>query len=103
MDMNKLMQQAQEMQKKMGALQEELAEKEVTAESGGGAVQVRFNGKQELLGLKIDPKVVDPEDTDLLEDLLLAAFQEGQKKAQAMAQEEMSQVTGGLGGLPGLF
>ena len=103
MDMNKLMQQAQEMQKKMGALQEELAQKEVEAESGGGAVRVRFNGKQELLGLTIDSKVVDPEDTDLLEDLLLAAFQEGQKKAAAMAQEEMSQVTGGLGGLPGLF
>ncbi len=103
MDMNKLMQQAQQMQQRMGQVQEELASKEVEAESGGGAVRVRFNGKQELLGLNIDPKVVDPEDSDLLEDLLLAAFQEGQRKAAKMAEAEMAKVTGGLGGLPGLF
>jgi len=103
MDMNKLMQQAQQMQQRMGQVQEELASKEIEAESGGGAVKVRFNGKQELLGLSIDPKVVDPEDSDLLEDLLLTAFQEGQKKSSQMAEAEMAKVTGGLGGMPGLF
>lgn len=103
MDMNKLMQQAQQMQQKMAQLQEELGEKEIESESGGGAVKVVFNGKQELRSLEIDPKIVDAEETDLLEDLLLAAFQEGQRKAAKMAEEEMQKVTGGLGGLPGLF
>jgi hypothetical protein len=101
--MNKLMQQAQQMQTRMGEVQKELAAREIEVESGGGAVKLRFNGKQELLGLTIDPKVVDPEETDLLEDLLLAAFQEGQKKAAKVAEEEMAKVTGGLGGMPGLF
>lgn len=103
MDMNKLMQQAQQMQSRMKQLQDELADHRVEAESGGGAVKVVFNGKQELVSLSIDPASVDPAEVDLLEDLLLAAFQEGHRRASAMAQEEMSKVTGGLGGLGGLF
>lgn len=103
MDMNKLMQQAQQMQSRMQQLQEELADHRVEAESGGGAVKVVFNGKQELISLTIDPASVDPAEVDLLEDLLLAAFQEGQRRAAAMAQQEMGKVTGGLGGLGGLF
>lgn len=103
MDMNKLMQQAQQMQARMQKMQEELADRRVEAESGGGAVKMVFNGKQELVSLTIDPKSVDPAEVDLLEDLLLAAFQEGQRRAAAMAQQEMAKVTGGLGGLGGLF
>ena len=104
MDMNKLMQQAQQMQANMQRLQEELKEKHVEAESGGGAVKVVYNGRQELVSLKIDPKSVDPDEVDLLEDLLLAALQEGQRKSQDMAQKEMQRVAGPLGGgLPGLF
>ena len=103
MDMNKLMQQAQQMQAQMQKMQEELADRRVEAESGGGAVKVVFNGKQELVSLSIDPASVDPEEVDLLEDLLLAAFQEGQRRASDMAQQEMGKVTGGLGGLGGLF
>jgi nucleoid-associated protein EbfC len=102
-DMNKLMQQAQQMQARMQKMQEELAEKRVETESGGGAVKMVFNGKQELVALTIDPKSVDPAEVDLLEDLLLAAFQEGQRRAATMAQQEMAKVTGGLGGLGGLL
>ncbi len=104
MDMNKLMQQAQQMQAAMQAAQEKLRDKTVDAESGGGAVKVSFNGKQELLTLSIDPSVVDPEEADMLEDLLLTAFQAGHRKAGAMAEKEMSKVAGpGAGGLGGLF
>jgi DNA-binding YbaB/EbfC family protein len=104
MDVNKLMQQAQQMQAQMQKVQEDLANKQVEAESGGGAVKVVFNGKQELVSLSIDPKSVDPEEVDLLEDLLLAAFQEGHRRAADLAQSEMGKVTGGLGGgLGGLF
>ncbi|HKK72477.1 MAG TPA: YbaB/EbfC family nucleoid-associated protein [Candidatus Krumholzibacteria bacterium] len=105
MDMNKLMQQAQQMQENMQKLQEELKDKQVEAESGGGAVKVVFNGRQELVSLKIDPTSVDPDEVDLLEDLILAAMQEGQRKASDMAQEEMKRVAGPLGGggIPGLF
>jgi len=103
MDMNKLMQQAQQMQKKMAQVQEELAKERVEAESGGGAVKVVFSGKQELVELHIDPSVVVAEETDLLEDLLLAALQEGQRRAARLAEEQMGRLTGGLGGLGGLL
>jgi DNA-binding YbaB/EbfC family protein len=104
MDMNKLMQQAQQMQAAMQGAQEKLADKSVDAESGGGAVKVSFNGKQELLTLSIDPSVVDPEDVDMLEDLILTAFQTGHRKAGEMAQKEMSRIAGpGAGALGGLF
>ena len=104
MDMNKLVQQAQQMQSNMAKLQEELKDKTVEAESGGGAIKVVYNGRQEIVSLSIDPKNVDPDEVDLLEDLLLAALQEGQRKASDMAQSEMQKVAGPLGGgLPGLF
>lgn len=105
MDMNKLVQQAQQMQANMQKLQEELKDKTVEAESGGGAIKVVYNGRQELVSLSIDPKTVDPDEVDLLEDLLLAALQEGQRKASDMAQSEMQKVAGPLGGggIPGLF
>jgi hypothetical protein len=104
MDMNKLMQQAQQMQAAMQAAQEKLRDKTVDAESGGGAIKVSFNGKQELLTLSIDPSVVDPEEADMLEDLILTAFQAGHRKAGELAQKEMSKVSGPMpGGLGGLL
>ncbi|MBF0547658.1 MAG: YbaB/EbfC family nucleoid-associated protein [Candidatus Riflebacteria bacterium] len=97
-----LMKQAQKMQEKMAQTQEELKKKTVEASVGGGVISVTFNGAQELLKITINKEVVDPEDVDTLQDLLLAAVNEGLKKSQEMVQEEMSKVTGGLN-IPGLF
>lgn len=102
MDMNQLMKQAQQMQQQMQKMQGELAERTVEAESGGGLVKVVLNGKQELVTITIDPKALDPEEADFLEDLILAAMQEGQKKVAEMTQEAMGGITGGMG-IPGLF
>jgi DNA-binding YbaB/EbfC family protein len=96
------MKQAQQMQQQMKKAQEELAEKTVEAESGGGMVKVELNGKQELVSIHIDPKALDAEEVDLLEDLILAAVQEGQRKVAQMSQESLGKITGGLG-FPGLF
>ena len=101
-NLGKLMKQAQEMQSKMAKVQEELAEHEVDASSGGGMVTVRMNGRQDLLSVKINPEAVDPEDVEMLEDLLMAAFNEARRKAEEMAQAEMAKVTGGMG-VPGMF
>ena len=100
-DMGKLMKQAQQMQAKMAKAQEELETMEVEASSGGGAVAVRMNGRQEVLSITIKPEVVDPDDVEMLEDMILAAYREARKKAEAVAQEELAKVTGGLP--PGLF
>ena len=100
-DMGKLMKQAQKMQAKMMRMQKELEEKTVEAASGGGMVTAVVNGKHELISLKIEKEVVDPEDIEMLQDLVVAAVNEGVRKAQEMAQEEMSKITGGLN-IPGL-
>ena len=100
-NMGKLMKQAQEMQARMAEIQEELAATEIEASSGGGAVTVRMNGKQEMLGISLKPEAVDPEDVEVLEDMILAAYTEARKQAEALAQAEMAKVTGGLP--PGLF
>jgi DNA-binding YbaB/EbfC family protein len=97
-----IMKQAQAMQQKMMRLQKELEEKEVEATSGGGMVTATVNGKQQVVSLKIEPAVVDPEDTEMLEDLVVAAINEALKKSQEMAQEEMAKITGGLN-IPGMF
>ncbi|MBD1401283.1 YbaB/EbfC family nucleoid-associated protein [Pelovirga terrestris] len=97
-----IMKQAQQMQAKMARMQEELATKEVEATAGGGMVTARVNGKQQLLELKIEKAVVDPEDVEMLEDLVIAAVNEGMKKSQEMVQEEMSKITGGMN-IPGMF
>ena len=97
-----IMKQAQQMQAKIARIQQELESREVEATSGGGMVTARVNGKQQLLDLKIEKAVVDPEDVDMLQDLVLAAVNEALKKSQQMVQEEMSKVTGGMN-LPGLF
>lgn len=103
-NMGNIMKQAQKMQEKMAQVQAELAEKVVEASSGGGMVTAKVNGKNELVSLKIDPAVVDPEDVEMIEDLVLAAINEAFKKSQDMAGEEMGKVTSGMGlNIPGLF
>lgn len=97
----KIMKQAQKMQQKMMEVQEELASKTVEASAGGGMVTAVVNGKNELVSLKIEKEVVDPEDIEMLQDLIAAAVNEGIRKAQDMAQEEMAKITGGLN-IPGL-
>ena len=99
--MGKLMKQAQQMQSKMMRVQEELEAKTVEATSGGGMVTAVVNGKHELISLKIEKDVVDPADIEMLQDLVVAAVNEGVRKAQEMAQEEMSKITGGFN-IPGL-
>ena len=102
MNMNKLMKQAKQMQAKMSKVQDELEEKTVEATAGGGAVKVVVNGKQEVLDLEIDPDAVDPDDVEMLEDLILAAVNEGMREVQDMIDDEMGQVTGGMN-MPGMF
>ncbi|MDX2493404.1 MAG: YbaB/EbfC family nucleoid-associated protein [Desulfuromusa sp.] len=97
-----IMKQAQQMQAKIARVQQELEDKEVEATAGGGMVTARANGKQQLLDLKIEKDVVDPEDVEMLQDLVLAAVNEAIKKSQEMIQEEMSKVTGGMN-IPGMF
>jgi len=97
-----IMKQAQQMQRRMAELQEELEKKHVEASAGGGMVTAVVSGKQDLVELKIDPTVVDPDDVEMLQDLVTAAVNEAIKKSQQMAQEEMGQITGGMN-IPGLF
>ena len=96
-----LMKQAQKIQEDMQKAQSELANMEVNGSSGGGMVTAVVSGKQQLLSLKIEPSVVDPEDVEMLQDLVTAAVNEAIKQSQQMAQEEMAKVTGGLN-IPGL-
>lgn len=101
-NMSKMLKQAQKIQQDMARLQEELKERTVEASAGGGVVEVTVSGKQELLAIKLKPEVVDPEDIEMLQDLILAAVNEGLKKSQEMVAAEMSKITGGLN-IPGLF
>jgi DNA-binding YbaB/EbfC family protein len=101
-NIGKLMKQAQEMQAKMAKLQDELAQREVEASSGGGMVTVRMNGQQEVLAVKIDPEVFKDGDQEMLEDLVVAAVNEARRQALDLAKAEMSKLTGGLP-IPGLF
>jgi DNA-binding YbaB/EbfC family protein len=100
--MGNMMKQAQQMQRKMEEMQKELESREVEASAGGGMVTVRVNGKQQLLGITIEPAAVDPQDVDMLQDLIMVAVNEGVRKSQEMVQGEMSQLTGGMN-IPGLF
>ncbi|HEX5435776.1 MAG TPA: YbaB/EbfC family nucleoid-associated protein [Gemmatimonadaceae bacterium] len=95
-DFMKMLQQAQEVQGRLQQLQEELQGKTVSAASGGGMVTVTADGKGQIRAVQIDPAVVDPSDTEMLEDLILVAISEAQKKAAALAEEEMRKLTGGL-------
>ncbi len=97
-----MMKQAQALQAKMAKLQEEAAEKTIEASSGGEMVTVVVNGRQQVLSIKIDPEVVKSEDVDMLQDLVLAAVNEGLRKSQEAMADEMKGLTGGLN-IPGLF
>ena len=100
--LGKMMKQAQQLQSKMFKLQEELAEKTVETSSGGGMVKVVANGKQQLVSIQIEQEVVDPDDVEMLQDLILAAVNDALNKAQEMVSEEMSRLTGGMN-IPGLM
>jgi len=95
-DFTKMLQQAQAVQGKLQAMQAELEKLTVTASSGGGMVTVTADGKGQVRAVKIDPQVVNPADVEMLEDLIVAALTEAQRKAAAAAQEEMQKATGGL-------
>ena len=97
-----LMKQAQKLQSRMMALQEELAGKTVEATAGGGMVSVVVNGKQEIMALKIDPEVVDRQEIEMLQDLVIAAVNDGIRRAQQMCSDEMKKLTGGMA-IPGLI
>ncbi|AOT70308.1 YbaB/EbfC family nucleoid-associated protein [Geosporobacter ferrireducens] len=101
-NMNNMLKQVQKMQKEMEKLQEEVEQREVEASAGGGAVTVKVNGKREILDIAIQPAVVDPDDIEMLQDLILAAANEALRKAEEMMAKEMGKVTGGMN-LPGLF
>jgi hypothetical protein len=100
-NINNIMKQAKKMQEKIGKLQQELEAKTIEAQAGGGMVRVVVNGKFEVVSLKIEKEVVNPEDIEMLQDLIAAAVNEGIRKSQEMASSEMSKITGGLG-LPGM-
>jgi len=99
--MQNMMKQAQQLQSKMLKLQEELAEKTIDASSGGGMVKVTANGRQQILSIQIEKEVVDPDDIEMLQDLVLAAVNDALAKAQEMVSSEMGKLTGGLN-IPGL-
>ena len=99
--MGNIMKQAQMMQKRMAQLQEELEERRIEATAGGGMVTAVVSGKQQLISLTIDPQAVDPNDVEMLQDLVVAAVSEALKQSQKLAQEEMGKITGGMN-IPGL-
>ncbi len=101
-NMNNMLKQVQKVQKQMEELQEELNQREVEASVGGGAIEVKANGKKEILSVTIKPEVVDPDDIEMLQDLILAATNEALRKADEMVTREMGKVTGGMS-MPGLF
>lgn len=99
-----IMRQAQQMQKKLAEIQAEAAEKTIEASSGGGMVKCVVNGKQELVSIKIDREVVDPDDVDMLQDLIMAAVGEALTKSKELLAGEMNKIAGGLGmNIPGLM
>ena len=102
MDIGKMRKQVEKMQMDMKKLQEELGERTVEAVAGGGMVKAVVTGKQEVRALEINPEVVDPDDVEMLQDLVLAAVNEALRKSQEMAAEEMAKITGGLS-LPGFM
>ncbi|MCD4650429.1 MAG: YbaB/EbfC family nucleoid-associated protein [Candidatus Cloacimonetes bacterium] len=100
--MKDLMKQAQKMQQDFAKAQQELADKIIEAQSGGGMVKIEMNGHHELKSLKIDAEVVNPDDIEMLEDLIIAAFREAHEKIASTSEDEMSKLTGGMN-IPGLF
>jgi len=99
---SRMMKQLQQMQQKLVKAQEDLANETVTATAGGGAVTVEMNGHHEVTAVRIDPDAIDPEDVEMLQDMVLTAFNEALQKAQTMAQDKMGAITGGMN-IPGMF
>jgi len=102
-NMNNLMKQAQKMQKQMEESTKALEEKEITATAGGGAVEITMSGKKEITKVKLSEEVVDPEDIEMLEDLIMAATNEAIRQIEELSSQSMAKITGGLGGLGGGF
>ncbi|WP_031479044.1 YbaB/EbfC family nucleoid-associated protein [Maridesulfovibrio frigidus] len=100
--MNDLMRQAQVMQRKMTELQEDLKKREVESSAGGGMVNVTVNGSSEVLSIVIDPAVIESGDAEMIQDLVMSAVNDANKKAKAMMESEMSQITGGMN-IPGMM
>ncbi|MBC8198483.1 MAG: YbaB/EbfC family nucleoid-associated protein [Desulfobacterales bacterium] len=100
--MGNMMKQAQKLQSRMASLQEEMAEKVVEATAGGGMIKVTANGRQQILSIQIEKEVVDPDDVEMLQDLILAAVNDALAKSNEMVSAEMSKLTGGLK-IPGLM
>ncbi len=101
-NLGQMMKQAQQMQAKMAEMQEGLGALEISGGSGGGLVSVTLNGKGEMRSIKIDSSLVNPDDVEMLEDLVAAAFNDAKAKVEAHVQEEMSKLTGGLNLPPGM-
>ena len=103
-NVNKMMAQVQKMQQEMQQAQEDLAKETVTASAGGGVVKATMTGSQELVSIEIDPEAVDPEDVEMLQDMILAAVNEAMSSSQEMASKKLGGITGGLGdlGIPGM-
>ena len=102
MNMNNMMKQAQKMQQDMLRVQQELEEQEYTASAGGGVVEATVTGKSRVTAIKIKPEAVDPDDVEMLEDLIVAAIAEAMNKAENSASDQMKKITGGMN-IPGLF
>jgi DNA-binding YbaB/EbfC family protein len=101
-NLGNIMQQAKKIQERLANIQEEMAARTIEGSAGGGMVTVVANGRQEIVGLKIEPEVVNPEDIEMLQDLVQAAVNDALRKSQEMVQQEMAKVTGGLK-IPGMF
>jgi DNA-binding YbaB/EbfC family protein len=101
MDLNSIMEQARGMQEKMAKIQQDLAQKTITGSSGGGMVTVTVNGQGDVLSIAIENAVIDPAEQEMLQDLIVAATNDGIRKAKELGKQEMAQLTGGLN-IPGL-
>jgi nucleoid-associated protein EbfC len=101
-NLGNMLKEAQKLQSRMAEMQEKLAETEVSGSAGGGMVGVTLNGKGEMRKVKIDPSLVDPAETEILEDLIVAAFNDAKVKVEAYVQDEMGKLTGGLSLPPGM-
>lgn len=101
-NMGQMMKQVQQMQKRMEDAQKEIEESKVTATAGGGVIEVEANGKKQITSIKINPEVVDPEDVEMLEDMILTAVNDAISQVEKLSEEKMGKITGGMS-LPGMF
>lgn len=100
--MNEMLRQAQKMQEDMAKLQAELETREYDVSAGGGAVNIKINGKKQIVSLEIAPEIVDPDDVETLSDILIAGINEAINRVEKTSEQEMSKITGGMAGMPGM-